>query len=163
MRVKGERQLTLADWLTVEEMSHVLSKDCRSTCRSLEKGRSAVFVSVCWVIFFSLWKSVFSLVLPGSDTELFPQWMDFTIYRRMSLFQSWKLRFLPFFLVAGTEWSSDGPFERVLFIEWEAYSTVIAIQLITDWIWPMSLFWFAGSKPYTQHPSNKLLSKSKIL
>ncbi len=91
---KGVKAIDLG-WLT----------DCRrdETCwaRTVvqpEERRDAVFVSVCWVIF--LCESLFCLVLPGSDTERFPQWMDFEASSFFCRWQSWKPRTFFFLLLA---------------------------------------------------------------
>ncbi len=111
------------------------------TVVQLEKRRDAVFVSVCRVI-FSLWKSVFSLVLPGSDTERFPQWMGFEASCFFCRWQSWKPRFFfssSCFLIPGTEWCLDGSHELILFRS-EPHSAAIVGQSISV---RMALIWIS--------------------
>ncbi len=137
MRGNGKRQLTLAGLLTAGEMSHVLSKDCRSTWET-----ERCCLCVCLLSYFSLWKSVFSLVLPGSDTERFPQWMGFEASCFFCRWQSWKPRFFfssSCFLIPGTEWCLDGSHELILFRS-EPHSAAIVGQSISV---RMALIWIS--------------------
>lgn len=136
MRGKGERQLTLAGWLTAGEMSHVLSKDCRSTCRDLEEERVAVFVSVCWVI-FSLWKNFFFFSVPfylevwWTISPMNWLWSELILLLMVDL----EPRTTFLFIFKYQELNDV----LVLLLN-QPDSAAIVVQLIPEWMTPMSQF-----------------------